>query len=109
MTQHAASAESRQRTAALLTDLWRRNVPLIEYRISVLERAAAGPFPLLDELRAEASNVAHKLAGSLGMFGYEEGTEISRSLEHLLESPSTDVSRLQALTAQLRALLLPKA
>jgi HPt (histidine-containing phosphotransfer) domain-containing protein len=107
MTQHAVSTDPKQRTAALLADLWQRNLPLIEHRMAVLERAASGP--LTEELRAEAVDVAHKLAGSLGMFGYEEGTLIARNLELILESPSPDISRLASPTAQLRSILFPAA
>ncbi len=110
MTQFAVSQVSRQKTAALLTDVWQRNLPLVERRISILERAAASPTPaeLSEDLRAEAASVAHKLAGSLGMFGFSRGTELARSLELILESPMPDVSRLASLTAQLRSVLFPE-
>ena len=105
MTQPRVSAEARQKTAALLSDLWQRNLPLIEQRMAVLERASAGP--ITEELRSEAANVAHKLAGSLGMFGYQQGTEIARELECLLESPARDLVRVASLTVQLRSILFP--
>ena len=75
--------------------------------MAILERAAAGPLP--EELRSEAADVAHKLAGSLGMFGYQRGTEISRDLELVLEAPSPDTALLALLTAQLRAILFPES
>ena len=107
MTEHPVSAEDKQRTAALLNDLWQRNLPLLEQRMAVLERATCSP--LTEELRAEASSVAHKLAGSLGMFGYRQGTEIARELELELESTSPDISRTACLTAQLRSVLFPES
>jgi len=103
MTEHPVSAEDKQRTAALLNDLWQRNLPLLEQRMAVLERATCSP--LTEELRAEAS----KLAGSLGMFGYKQGTEIARELELELESTSPDISRTACLTAQLRSVLFPES
>ena len=111
MTQYVATAESKQRTAALLTDLWQRSLPTIEQRMAALERAstAAAAGSLNDDFRADASNVAHKLAGSLGMFGFERGTEIARDLELILDSPSPDANRLASLIAQLRSILLPKS
>jgi HPt (histidine-containing phosphotransfer) domain-containing protein len=107
MTQHVASAESRQRTAALLTDLWQRNLPLIEQRMALLEHAAVTP--LTPDQYAEAADVAHKLAGSLGMFGYEQGTDIARDLEVILESPSPNLSQIASLTAKLRSIIFPKS
>lgn len=44
---------------------------------------------------------AHKLAGALGSFGYEAGSEIARSIEHLLEA-QIDRSQLTNLIAQLK-------
>nr|WP_277884329.1 response regulator [Nostoc parmelioides] len=55
-------------------------------RVTLLERAeqALHTGQLLDELRQQASNEAHKLAGTLGSFGYETGSKLARAIEHLL-------------------------
>lgn len=90
----------------LLADLWTRNLPVVRERLALLERAAACD-PLQEELRLEARNVAHKLAGSLGMFGYDEGTRISRQLELTLTVSAPDVAHLNLLTQELRATLFP--
>lgn len=103
-TSDAASRAS-EKTRALLTDLWRRNRPVIEERLAVLDRAL-GSDPLSDGLRAAALDVAHKLSGSLGMFGFERGTEIARELEQLLEAPAPDPDRMAALNKELREMLL---
>ncbi|MBW4659504.1 MAG: response regulator [Drouetiella hepatica Uher 2000/2452] len=39
---------------------------------------------LSQALRQTACEDAHKLAGGLGMFGYEEGSRLARAIEHLL-------------------------
>ncbi|BAZ21460.1 multi-component transcriptional regulator, winged helix family protein [Kalymmatonema gypsitolerans NIES-4073] len=39
---------------------------------------------LQPELRQCASNEAHKLAGTLGSFGYETGSKLAQAIEHLL-------------------------
>ncbi|BAY49384.1 multi-component transcriptional regulator, winged helix family protein [Scytonema sp. HK-05] len=39
---------------------------------------------LQPELRQRASNEAHKLAGTLGSFGYETGSKLAQAIEHLL-------------------------
>ncbi len=81
--------------------LWQRNQPLLLERLALLDRAAAGP--LTPALRGEAIAIAHKLSGSLGMFGFYDGTQIAREIEAQLESPAPDAATLTALTAQLRS------
>ena len=83
VTQEAAA-----KTSALLQALWKRNLPVLQSRLDLLDEAAAAAVAgsLNEDLRREAAATAHMLAGSLGMFGYAEGTEIARNIEHLLES-----------------------
>ncbi len=87
--------------------IWLRNRPLVEERLALLDRVGSVAAPLSDELRAEASGVAHKLAGSLGMYGYEEGTRIARQIEALLGDVAPDVARLSALVKELRRAVFP--
>jgi HPt (histidine-containing phosphotransfer) domain-containing protein len=94
-------AEPDTRTSALLASLWQRNLPQLQARLDLLDQAAASD-PLPDTLRAEAASVAHKLAGSLGMFGYPEGTRLARQLEVLLESDAPPQQQLVKLTQELR-------
>jgi HPt (histidine-containing phosphotransfer) domain-containing protein len=101
------TAEVQDRTEALLAALWLRNRPIVDQRLDVLERAAAASaaanLPL--EQREEAADVAHKLAGSLGMYGYEHGTRLARQIELLLDYQTPDPVRLTALTRELRQTL----
>jgi HPt (histidine-containing phosphotransfer) domain-containing protein len=71
----------------LLGEIWKRNQILVLDRLLILEKAAkaAAQNTLQPALREDASSIAHKLAGSLGMFGFAEGTHIAREIEHLLE------------------------
>lgn len=96
-----------QKTASMLGDLWTRKRPVVEERLTILECAATGP--LTEPLRVQARDVAHKLAGSLGMFGFPQGTEIARELELILESPSPDPASIGRLTTQLRQILFPQS
>lgn len=92
----------------LLSRLWQQNLPVMRERVTGLERAAqqAASGTLSPEARISASDIAHKLAGSLGMFGYPKGTEIAREIEHLLESEGDpDPAQLFALGQQLRSVL----
>ncbi len=57
-------------------------------------------------MRRGAADTAHKLAGSLGMFGYPRGTELAREIEQLLENDSVvDAVTLRELVVELRASL----
>ncbi len=87
MDQDAAKAK----TEALLKDLWRRKLPMLREHVQVLERTSERlqSQSLTAPLRSEAAISAHKLAGSLGMFGYPEGTRVARALEHLLDADGT--------------------
>ena len=58
----------------------------------------------LDEAtRIEALNIAHKLAGSLGMYGYQQGTEVASKMEGIFKSPTPEkLLTLRALSLDLR-------
>lgn len=55
-------------------------------QVTVLEQAAIALLDgcWSDEMRQNAKHNAHKLAGSLGTFGYREGSNVARQIEHLL-------------------------
>ncbi len=114
MTQQTVSPEAKEKTAALLAGMWKRNQPLIERRLALLERAREQALAgsLTEESRVEAAEVAHKFAGSLGMFGLARGTEIARELEAGLdpvhEGAALNVERIAALVEQLRSVLFPE-
>jgi HPt (histidine-containing phosphotransfer) domain-containing protein len=91
---------------ALLAELWQRHLPTLRERLDVLDRAAAeaSTGALAETLRIEALSVAHKLAGNLGMFGYQEGTETASKMEQILKTPSAAKLRsLAKLAKELRA------
>ncbi len=92
----------------ILATVWQRNLPLVRQRVRALRDTAdtlqAGP--LTPDNRIEASEIAHKLAGSLGMFGFPKGSEISRNLELLLDSEAPlPAGIFQELTTQLEQVL----
>jgi HPt (histidine-containing phosphotransfer) domain-containing protein len=101
--------DAEDKTASLLAALWVRNRPVVEQRVAVLDRAAlaAANGPLTEELRTEANSSAHKLAGALGMYGYDEGTQIARRLELMLSVTTPDAARLNELIVELRASIFP--
>lgn len=78
------------RVNTVLADLWQKNLPTLRERLKMLDRAAktAKTGSLPEEMRLEVLSIAHKLSGSLGMFGYQEGTDVARKIEKILMSPS---------------------
>ena len=92
----------------LISALWERSVPLITDRLNGLDIAceAAVVGRLSPMMRRGAADTAHKLAGSLGMFGYPRGTELAREIEQLLESDGVvDAGLLRELVLELRETL----
>jgi HPt (histidine-containing phosphotransfer) domain-containing protein len=76
------------KTAQLLAVLWERNRPVVDERVAILESAIntlVVTYALAPEIQVDAANVAHKLAGTLGMFGYPRGTELARMMEEVFE------------------------
>lgn len=77
-------------------------------QVTVLEQAtsALSAGTLSDDLRQSAFQEAHKLAGSLGTFGYPEGSKLAREIEHRLMGKATlgqgEASRLNQLVSTLQ-------
>jgi HPt (histidine-containing phosphotransfer) domain-containing protein len=103
-------SEAEDKTAALLAQLWQKNRPIVEERLATLDRAsaAAASGGLSDDLRSEAAQAAHKLAGALGMYGYDEGTCVAREIDVLLSSDLQRVGHLAELIARLRMAVFPE-
>ena len=75
---------------AVLTQLWQKNLPTIRERLD-----------LLDQFASAAST--GKLAGSLGMYGYQQGTEVASKMERILKSPTPEtLLTLRSLAIDLR-------
>jgi HPt (histidine-containing phosphotransfer) domain-containing protein len=96
------------RIEAQLAVLWQRNLPTLLERLDLLDRVAASS-PLTPEDQKAARDIAHKLAGNLGMFGHQRASEIARRLELLLAEPQADPFQLAPLTSELRQVLFPTA
>ena len=88
----APTTATNDATRKLLAQLWEKNLPVLRERLNLLETVATegDSLTLSTERRRQAAQTAHKLAGSLGMFGYPEGTALARKLEVFFdgEAPS---------------------
>ncbi len=71
-----------------VAEVWKQTKKLTFERLTALEQIIFSVrVSLLDEtLRQQAIQNAHKLAGSLGMFGFEEGSKLAKKIELILES-----------------------
>jgi HPt (histidine-containing phosphotransfer) domain-containing protein len=104
-TSGGTAASQDQSSAARV---WTQFRNVIFERLDAVEKAANAlrRATLTPEVRQKAALEAHRLAGSLGMFGLTEGTRVAREIEHLLAeaavlAPETP-HRLIELTAALR-------
>ncbi|MBE9138761.1 response regulator [Nodosilinea sp. LEGE 07088] len=79
---------------------------IIFARLAILDQAATAPI-LSDELRLQAQQAAHKLAGALGMFGLSDGSTYSRQVETSLHPTADQPDRQQmgTLVAQIHQVL----
>ncbi|MBD1846770.1 response regulator [Cyanobacteria bacterium FACHB-63] len=68
-----------------VAQLWEQYRGLMKERFTVIQHAV-DTYPLSIELREAAERAAHKLAGVLGMFDRDEGTQIARQLEKQFEA-----------------------
>ena len=103
-----ADNQAQARVQELLKKLWEQHKGTILERLDELERASAAAAELSKSARAEACSVAHKLAGSLGTFGYRQGSDWARSSEHILLQPqisSDDQRQLQQNAQNIRSLI----
>ncbi|MFB2937117.1 response regulator [Aerosakkonemataceae cyanobacterium BLCC-F154] len=80
-------ADYRQRVEAATSKVWEKFQGKMLGQIATLGEAAAAltDGTLTDELQQQAKHEAHKLAGSLGIFGFMEGSRLAKELEELLQ------------------------
>ena len=76
----------KQHLITAVNDAWQRYQKPILARLTTIEQAitALETGTLTEELRQKAEQEAHKLAGSLGMFGFAKGSELAKKIENLL-------------------------
>ncbi|HTB97228.1 MAG TPA: Hpt domain-containing protein [Terracidiphilus sp.] len=102
------------RVAEAMQRLWDQHRPQIEERVLVLELAAEALAnrSLNDESCASARAAAHKLAGVLGTFGLEEGTQLAREAEIFYDdfagALQASAERPQLIASRIRTLIESK-
>jgi diguanylate cyclase (GGDEF)-like protein len=97
-----------QRVLAKVAQIWQStkfhsigHITMLEHTLSSL---SAGN--LSDELARMAAQAAHKLVGSLGMFGFQDGSQLARQVELLFQMTIAldleQISQLKDLISELR-------
>lgn len=83
-----AAPDPPQRMAAAVAEIWQRTKSVSLERVTFLEQtvAALKAGTLSEDLRQKAVQNAHKLVGSLGTFGFDEGSRLAQQLEVLFGS-----------------------
>jgi diguanylate cyclase (GGDEF)-like protein len=104
----AQGEPAEQRVMAKVAQIWQStkfhsigHVTMLEHTISSLPNGE-----LSDELARMAAQAAHKLVGSLGMFGFQDGSQLARQVETLFQTTlplkQEQISQLKALILELR-------
>ena len=93
--------------SATINKIWLQFKDLAFERLTQIENIAIALAEnrATEELHARAKSAAHKLAGSLGCFGFPEGSKIAKEIELLLGHSLPDLQdtrRLNSLTKSLR-------
>ncbi len=107
----AASSSIEREFNQKMEQMWLQYQDKMAERLKVLHKAAIALLKsqLSAELHHQAERAAHKLAGVLGMFSRDRGTEIARKLETMLQdNPVLDPTQQQqfiSLVADLDSLL----
>jgi PAS domain S-box-containing protein len=82
------SSPTAKQTLLAIAGVWNRFKGRVGEQVTLLEEAAVASSnnALNQELRKQAFQEAHTLAGSLGTFGFPLGSKLAREIEHLLKT-----------------------
>ncbi len=92
----------------IITQTWTKFKDLALQRLADLENLAVSllieQVEVPSKIHVQAQDSAHKLAGSLGCFGFPEGSRIAKQLEQLLSSPAIAQVNIKQVTELISAL-----
>jgi DNA-binding response OmpR family regulator len=107
-TKPENTSEARQILKSKTLKIWEKHKGTISKQVSVLEEAAQALIisNLTSQIQEKAKGEAHKLAGSLGLFGLKQGSVLAHDLENLLQPnihlENLEVQQIAELTKLLR-------
>lgn len=100
------SVSSKPDKTQQIADAWLQFKDVAFHRLAILESytTAFSQNTVTQELILNAKSAAHKLAGSLGGFGFPNGSKIAKQIENLLEHDlvEVEIEELTTLVAYLR-------
>lgn len=101
----AKQIRNREKTVAVVNKVWDQFKDKVQERVAIFDRVveALANDTMTSQLQRQAAQEAHKLAGSLGIFGFMEGTRTAKTIEHLLQSPAA-ADQVEEITRLTRAL-----
>lgn len=108
VSTEADQADGSSDTRKQMNGLWEKFKDTFTNQIQLVETAAKALAEqcLTPELRHQAEREAHKLAGSMGMFGFDQGSVLAQEVEQLLKAAPLlaveQIQRLQQLTQSIR-------
>jgi diguanylate cyclase (GGDEF)-like protein len=84
-------AKITEQTELETAQIWQQSRENLHQRVAVVEQAMTLLLQnqLSEDLRQQAEQEAHKLAGSLGMFGADQGSQLAQAIEPLLAAGRT--------------------
>ncbi|MEA5573639.1 response regulator, partial [Calothrix sp. UHCC 0171] len=106
-TNQNTNQNTDQKTLTAIAGIWQKYQTRVDEQVNILIQAATALINqnLNSELRLSAQREAHTLAGSLGTFGFPEGSKIARKIEKILKSDKDlDVKDAQKLSSLVKAL-----
>ena len=90
-SQPQQQSQVQDQALAAVAGLWTRFKGTMLGRVEVVEQALSALLEgdLSNELRQKAEQEAHKLAGSVGSFGFKEGSRLAHEIERFFRAGST--------------------
>jgi HPt (histidine-containing phosphotransfer) domain-containing protein len=101
-------SKQQERLRAGMIAIWVKGLPHVRAQLEALEllSAAVTAGNADEEMRRAGEREAHRLAGSVGSFGFQEASAKARELELMLQSAKElDAGRVADLTTALRSML----
>ena len=105
-SSQAITTNNKQHRTEIITQTWSKFKDLAFQRVTDLENLAVALLEeqVTPEIHTQAKHSAHKLAGSLGCFGFPDGSRIAKQLEQLLSKNTiaeADIKQVPELIAAL--------
>ncbi|PSB42842.1 response regulator [Chamaesiphon polymorphus] len=114
LAEEELQAEAESECPEFLTEIWNRHHEQMSARVATIDSAivALQQQSLDPELRREAWNCAHTLAGALGTFGLSRGSQLAKQIELSLDANTeltpAHISQLQINVERLRRSIASK-